>query len=120
MLQQIIALFIIAFFLARIIWQKRKQQIAAGEFIFWFIFWILSAVAIIFLKWIDILVAGLGFSAAGIDVLLYVGFAFLFYFLFRVRLRQEKTERQITKIVRALALRQENREPGNKKSKRER
>lgn len=120
MLQQIIALFIIAFFLARIFWQKQKQQIAAGEFIFWLVFWLLAALAIIFLKWIDALAAGFGFSAAGIDILLYFGFAFLFYFLFRVRLRQEKTEKEITKIVRAMALRPNNRKTGHKEGQRER
>mgnify|MGYP001090966561 CR=1 FL=1 len=115
MLQQLIALVIITFFLARTFWQKQKGVIAAGEFIFWFSFWLLAALAVILLKWIDRLVAGLGFTASGIDVLLYVGFAFLFYILFRVRLRQEKLEREITKIVRTLALSGDRDEEKNKK-----
>lgn len=104
MLQQILALIIIAFFLARLFWQKQKKQIGAGEFIFWLIFWLLVALAIIFLKWIDRLVADLGFSGSGIEVMLYIAVAILFYFIFRLRLRLEKIEKNITKIVREISL----------------
>ncbi len=104
MFQQTIALIIIAFFLARLFWQKQKKQIGAGEFIFWLVFWLLAAIAMICLKWIDRLVAGLGFSAMGIEVLLYIAVAILFYFIFRLRLRLEKIEKDITKIVRNIAL----------------
>ena len=104
MFQQIIALIIIAFFLARLFWQKQKKQIAASEFIFWLIFWLLSAGAIIFLKWIDKLVASLGFSGSGIEILLYIGVVILFYFIFRLRLRLEKIEQDITKIIRKITL----------------
>ena len=104
MLQQIIALIIIAFFLARLFWQKQKKQVGANEFIFWLIFWLLSAGAIITLKWIDKLVASLGFSSSGIDILIYAAVIILFYFVFKLRLRFEKMEKDITKIVRKIAL----------------
>ena len=74
MLQQILALVIISFFLARQFFLKQKKQISANEFIFWLIFWLLAALAIIFLKWIDKFVANLGFSGSGIDILLYFSF----------------------------------------------
>ncbi len=104
MFQQIIALIIIAFFLARLFWQKKKNKLSASEFIFWLIFWGLAAIAIIFLKWIDRLVAGLGFSGSGIEVLFYLGVVILFYLIFRLRIKLEKTERDITKIVREISL----------------
>ncbi len=103
MFQQIIALIIILFFLARLFWQKQKKQITANEFVFWLIFWILAAVAMILLKWIDRMVASLGFTGSGIEILLYLGVAILFYFIFRLRLKIEKIERDITKIVREIA-----------------
>ncbi|MBI4811894.1 DUF2304 family protein [Candidatus Falkowbacteria bacterium] len=108
MFQQIIALIIIAFFLARLFWQKQKRQIGANEFIFWFFFWLIAALAVISLKWLDKAVAALGFSGSGIEVLLYIGIAVLFYFIFRLRLRLEKTERDITKIVREMAVNNSN------------
>jgi len=104
MLQQILALIIIAFFLARLYWQKQKNQISANEFTFWLIFWLLAACVIISLKWIDKLVAGLGFSGSGIEVLLYAAVAVLFYLIFKLRLKLEKMEKDNTKIVRTIAL----------------
>lgn len=104
MLQQIIALIIIAFFLARLCWQKQKNHIGMNEFLFWLAFWILSAVLIISLKFIDKLVAGLGFTGSGIEILLYSSVAVLFYFIFRLRLKFEKIEKDITKIVQDIAL----------------
>lgn len=104
MLQQIIALIIIAFFLARLCWQKQKNHIGMNEFLFWLAFWVLSAVLIIFLKFIDKLVAGLGFTGSGIEILLYSSVAVLFYFIFRLRLKFEKIEKDITKIVQDIAL----------------
>ncbi|PIR13220.1 hypothetical protein COV49_02905 [Candidatus Falkowbacteria bacterium CG11_big_fil_rev_8_21_14_0_20_39_10] len=104
MLQQVLALIIIAYFLARLFWQKQKGQINANEFLFWLLFWLLATTAIIGLKWIDRLVSGLGFSGSGIDVLFYIAVVVLFYLIFKVRLRQEKQEKEITKIVRKIAL----------------
>lgn len=102
--QQILALALIAFLLARLLWQKRKKKIQGGEFIFWLIFWFLSGLAIVFIKYIDSLVNRLGFSSQGIDVLLYLGVVFLFYLIFKIRLRQEKQDQEITKITRIISL----------------
>ena len=108
MTQQIIALIIIAFFLARLYWQKRKNHISLNEFLFWLIFWLAAALLIIGLKFIDRLVAGLGFSGSGIQVLFYLSVAILFYLIFRVRLKMEKIEKDITKIVKHIALKDKN------------
>ncbi len=40
----------------------------------------------------------------GIEVLLYLGIAVLFYFIFRLRLKLEKIEKNITKIIREMAI----------------
>ena len=104
MFQQIIALIIIAFFLARLFWQKQKKQIRGGEFLFWLIFWLLAAAAIVGIKWIDLLVKNLGFSGSGIEVLFYLAVIILFYLVFKLRLRQEKQEKEITQLTRQEAL----------------
>lgn len=104
MLQQTIALIIIAFFISRLYWQKQKNHIGVNEFLFWLVFWLVAAVLIISLKFIDRLVAGLGFSGTGIEVLLYLSIVALFYFLLRLRLKLEKIEKDITKIVKDIAL----------------
>lgn len=104
MIQQILALVVIMVILSRMIRQKIKGQISNSEFYLWSIFWLISALAIIFIKTIDQLVSRIGFSGSGIDVLLYAGIAWLFYQQFRARLRFEKMERDITKIVTHIAL----------------
>ncbi len=103
MLQQVIALIIIIFFLSRLSWQKKKDLISANEFIFWLIFWIIAAMAIIFIRFIDNIVARLGFSGTGIEILFYLGVIILFYLIIRLRLRLEKIEKDITKIVRNIS-----------------
>lgn len=104
MLQQLIAVIVIAFFLFRLFWQKKNNRISNNEFAFWLIFWLLAGLAVLSLKWIDRLVAGIGFSGSGIEVLLYIAVAILFYFIFRLRLRLEKIERDLTKIVTEIAI----------------
>jgi hypothetical protein len=109
MVQKIIALIVIIFFIARLFWQKKKDEVNNAEFVFWIFFWVLAAAAIIFIKSIDRFVAGLGFSATGINVLFYIAVVLLFYIIFRLRLRIEKIERNITKIVREVALKEKDR-----------
>ncbi len=104
MLQQIVALIIIVFFLARLFWQKKKNLIGYNEFYFWLVFWGLSALAVVFLKYIDIAVAKLGFSGSGIEILLYIAVIALFYFIFKLRMKLEKIERDMTKVVREISI----------------
>lgn len=104
MTQQLIALAIILFFITRLFGQRRRQRLAPGEFWFWLAFWILAAILVIGLKWLDRLVAKIGFSGSGIEVLLYLAVTVLFYFIFRLRLRLAKAERDITEMVRQVAL----------------
>ncbi|MCF7906963.1 DUF2304 family protein [Patescibacteria group bacterium] len=108
MLQKLLALFIIFLFLARLVWRKKKKEISVNEFLFWLVFWIGAGVLIVGLKQIDQLAIRLGFSSSGIEILLYLGIIILFYFLFRLRLKMQKMEKNITKIVRAIALREKN------------
>ena len=102
--QQIFALLIIALILARLFWQKQKKLISANEMLFWLIFWLLAALAIIFIKNLDRLVAKLGFSGSGIEVLLYLSVAIIFYLIFRLRLKLEKIERNLTEIIKFISL----------------
>jgi hypothetical protein len=107
MTQVIIAFIVIAFFLSALLWQKRQQKIGNGEFTFWLTFWLGTMLLVVGLKPLDRLVSWLGFSASAIQVFLYLGVAVLFYFIFRLSLKLEKTEENLTKIVEELAKRDE-------------
>lgn len=104
MLQQIIAIIIIMFFLVRLTGQKRKKTITANEFSLWLIFWLLAAAAIVFIKQIDSLVHFLGFSGSGINFLIYLAVLALFYLIFRLRLTVAKLDRNLTEIARQITL----------------
>lgn len=108
MLQQLIAIIIILFFVSRLIFLKKNKKIAGGEFIFWLAFWFVAAVSVLLLKSLDRFVAGLGFSASAINILVYVAVIVLFYMNFRLRLKVEKMDKDITKLTRVLALDEKN------------
>lgn len=104
MLQQILALLVIIFFLIRLFNQKNKKQINGSEFLLWLIFWLLSFGAIVFIKQIDSLVAWLGFSGAAINILVYLVVLALIYQVFRMRLTIAKMEKNISELNQALTL----------------
>ncbi len=104
MFQQIFALLIIVFFVTRIIRQKQKNQITKNETILWLVFWSLAALAVIFIKTIDSIVAAMGFSGSGINFLIYIAVMILFYLIFKLRLKIVKLEKNITDITREIAL----------------
>jgi len=110
MIQQTIALILIAIFIWRLLSQKRKKRINQNEFILWLVFWLLGALAMIFIHRIDSLVRYLGFSGSGINFLIYLAILVLFYSIFRLRLNLAKMEKNITEIVRKIALDKENKE----------
>ena len=103
-MQQFIAIAIVLFFIFRLSIQKRKNSIGRTEFYLWLFFWLISASGILFIKKIDNFVAYLGFSSSGIDVLLYLAIAVLFYLLFRIRIKMEKIEKDITTLVRKISI----------------
>lgn len=103
-IQQVIAFFFIALMVWRIILRFRRKEISNKEFFAWLIFWSAAAAAVLFLKQIDQWVRQLGFSGSGIEVLLYLAVALIFYLIFRVYARLDKMEGDITKIVREMAL----------------
>ena len=103
-LQQFLALIVISFFIYRLIKQKKKKQVGGNEFSLWLGFWIISALAILFLKKLDYLAATLGFSASGISLLFYGAILILFYFIFKLRLRLAKLDRDLTDLTREITL----------------
>ncbi len=104
MLQQILALIIIAFFLLRLFGQRKKKQINGNEFLLWLIFWLFALGAVIFIKQIDLLVAWLGFSGSAINILVYLAVLALIYQVFRMRLIIAKMEKNISTLNQALTL----------------
>lgn len=104
--QQIIAILIIVFFILKLYKQKKKGEIGQNEYILWLSFWSLAALAIAFIKQIDLLVAKLGLAASGISFLIYLSVLILFYFVFRMRLKIAKFDRELTELARMMAIKE--------------
>lgn len=111
MLQEIIALAVIAFFVGRLAWQARRGQIPGAQFIFWLGFWLAGAVVVFYLRALDALASRLGFSSSGIEILLYVAVVAIFSYVFRLRLKIAALERDLTTVIRNQALASARRHP---------
>ncbi|MFZ4648145.1 MAG: DUF2304 family protein [Patescibacteria group bacterium] len=102
--QELIALILIAFFVSRLFAQKKKKTISKNEFQLWLFFWIIAALSVVFLKPLDRLVASLGFTASSITVLFYGAVFILFYLVFKLRLSFAKMDRDLTTLIREMAI----------------
>ncbi len=102
--QQIIAILIALFFIIKLRKQKQKGTIGKNEYLFWLFFWGAAALAIAFIKQIDLLTANLGLAASGISFLSYLAVLILFYFVFGMRLKIAKLDRDLTELSRTIAI----------------
>ena len=100
---QIIALALIILIIGRIAFQYRRQSISGKEFLFWSLFWVLAAAAIMVPNALTFLANMLGIGR-GTDLAFYASFVIVGSMLFRMVVRLDKVERDITKVVRHLAL----------------
>ncbi len=106
LIQQIIAVIILVFFVLKLSHQWKKKSISFNEFIFWLIFWIIGILVITLIKPIDRIVMNLGFSSSGINLVFYLAVLFLFYLIFKMRLKIVKLEKNITELARKISLKE--------------
>ncbi|MFA4871781.1 MAG: DUF2304 domain-containing protein [Patescibacteria group bacterium] len=100
---QIILIVAIILIISRLIFKLRGKEINLGIFFTWLVIWLAAMVVI---WWPDItsfLAIKVGVTR-GVDLVVYVSVILVFYLLFRLLLRIEKIESDITKIVREVAL----------------
>ncbi|HKM40743.1 MAG TPA: DUF2304 domain-containing protein [Patescibacteria group bacterium] len=104
MIQQILASLILFFFILKLFRAKKRKHISSNEFIFWLIFWLLGLLSIILIKPLDQLLKYIGFSSSGINLIFYLAVLFLFYLIFRMRIRLVQIEKDLTKLSRDITL----------------
>ena len=103
MLIQIIFLIIIFFILSRVVLRFKNKEITLKELIGWILFWLMVAVAVIWPKNTDVLAKIVGVSR-GADLLVYLSIVVIFFIIFKIIVKLEKIDKDITKIVREVAL----------------
>ncbi|MBU0625035.1 DUF2304 family protein [Patescibacteria group bacterium] len=108
----LIQLFIIAFAgfaVWRTIFRFREGVLGRGALVAWLIFWLVVVIAVAqpqVTSWVALLV-GVG---RGVDAAIYISVIVLFYLVFRVFLKLEKIEHDITLLVREISLRRREEE----------
>lgn len=106
---QFILIIIIGLIVLRLILQLRRKEINSREFLGWLSIWLLALVVILYPGLTSFLAGKVGVGR-GVDLVIYSAVILIFYLLFRMLMRVEKIEREITKIVRAQALKDQNKD----------
>lgn len=100
---QIFLLIFIAFFLSRVFLRSREKVISAKTSLFWTIVWIIALIGIL-LPATTSKIATLVGVGRGVDVIIYLALSLLFYLVFRLYVMIEDIRREITSLVREIAL----------------
>lgn len=101
---QVILVGFAVYALLRAVQRFRKGGLSVWQFAIWAAVWLTLAVVVLLPNSTARIAALLGVGR-GVDVAIYVSLALLFYVAFRQLGKIEDLERQITRLVRALALR---------------
>ena len=107
---QIIQLLIIVFALfalSRAFLRFKDNALSIRDFVFWLVLWLglitVASMPELILRVSEIL--GIG---RGVDMILYLGMVALFYLIFRLYVKIENQEKDITSIVRKIAIEKES------------
>lgn len=101
-IQVLISLFLLFAFLGTMV-RFRERKITVGWFVFWSLFWIAGGVVVMVPEIMSRLATLVG-VARGVDLVVYVAILALFYMVFRILVKIESLEHDITKVVRQRAL----------------
>lgn len=91
--------------------QFKNGKLTLAFLFLWILFWAIVGVVVVLPQTTDTLARFVGVGR-GVDAIMYVSIIALFYAVFRLLVRIEEVEREITKLVRTLAI--QEKEPGDK------
>jgi hypothetical protein len=100
---QVILIAFALFALSRTLVRFHEGKLTRVSFALWALFW-LAAAAVVALPRTTEWFAGLLGVGRGVDAVLYLSVALLFYLLFRIFIRLDRMERDITAIIREVGL----------------
>ncbi|MFH1565499.1 MAG: DUF2304 domain-containing protein [bacterium] len=81
----------------------KNKDISKREYSLWIVFWIMVIMATLMPKNIDKIAQFAGVER-GADLIVYLSIMIIFYLIFRILVSLEKIDREITTIVRKIAL----------------
>ena len=112
MIIQVIIIAFVFFVLVKLTIRYKADDITNREFVIWLVFWFIVVAATLMPHKTDVVAQWVGVGR-GADLLTYVSVIVLFFIIFRILVWLEKIDRDITGIVRAIALldRKKNSDP---------
>ncbi|OGF21173.1 hypothetical protein A2316_03495 [Candidatus Falkowbacteria bacterium RIFOXYB2_FULL_38_15] len=103
MLIQYFLIFLVLAIVYRTFSRWKQGSLALKKFIFWLCFWAIACVVVLKPESTDFVANILGVGR-GADMVVYLSIILLFYIVFQTTIKIEKIERNITKIVREMAI----------------
>ncbi|HLD37413.1 MAG TPA: DUF2304 family protein [Candidatus Nanoarchaeia archaeon] len=103
MIIEIIVSVLILAVLIKLVADLKKGKITSSKFYLWALVWVALAVIVFFPGMIIFLAKGIGIERAQ-DLPIYVSIILLFYLLFKIGIKIERVEQEITTLVKRLAL----------------
>lgn len=100
---QFVLLVFIVFAASRAVLQFRGGMIRFGSMLFWLGIWVVAVVAIFYPETTTSFAKLLGIGR-GVDVILYVSIAILFYLVFRLHVYLEDIRTEISRLIRETSL----------------
>jgi len=102
---QLLLLTLAIIIIALVALRFRQGRIGTPAFLFWIFLWVSAAVVVVYPDSTSVVARFLGIGR-GADLVLYLGAILILYLIFRLFMRMEQLDRNITTIVRSMALRE--------------
>src|SRR3972149_4459435 len=97
----------VAFAVSRVFLRFRSGDMSLGEFLFWLGIWGAIEAVVWIPKFLDEIAHQIGIGR-GIDAVVYGPVVLLFYLVYRIYVKAEFIEHEITSLVRQIALKQKS------------
>ncbi len=106
MITQWIILILVLVMYFRLLSDLKKDKISLNKFFFWLFIWFGLSLIVFFPQIVFFLANLIGIERAK-DLPIYISIIILFFLLFKIGIKIEKIEQEITKIVKNIALENE-------------
>ncbi|MFH1072273.1 MAG: DUF2304 family protein [Nanoarchaeota archaeon] len=100
---QVLVLIFAVFALSRVILRMKSGNLSVREFIFWSLLWLLAILFFVFPDWTTSIALFFGIER-GINLIVSVSIILLFYLIFRIYIKIESVEQEISEVVRQIAI----------------
>ncbi len=100
---QLIAAAFVIFAISRVYLRYKERKLSSFSFIFWTFVWLAGISSIIYPDMTTKFASLIGVGR-GVDAVLYASIVVIFYLIFRIYIKIEDTQREITEVVRKIAL----------------